>query len=204
MAEQPPAGEQQAEILCLPNPEWLAHSLTITGPPDQLAAFRKAACGGGHVPWMPDYNRLEEAWVHQLLAPPPAARGISVPGARIEARQMRDLIEILDLRMAERSQTISCPLDLNALVPVPAGLLRLGPDDPAVLAWMWENWGTTWMLRGVEEVPADRIGVPVPEGHAAVSYRFWSADWTPWRALSVVRRRWPALTLNVRVWAVAE
>jgi hypothetical protein len=213
MAEQPPAetaladdpaGGQRADILRLPNPDWLPHSLTVTGPPEPLAAFRQAACGCGQVPWLLDYDRLEEEWVHRLLAPPPAARGISVPGARIEARQMRDLIESLDVQAAERAPAVSCPLDLNALVPVPARLLRLGPDDPAVLAWMWENWGTTWMLRYVEEVPAGRAGGPVPPGQATVGYRFWSADWTPWRALAAVRTRWPALTLHVRVGAVTE
>ena len=204
MAERPHTSEQGADILCLPNPEWLPHCLTITGPPDQLAAFRKAACGCGQVPWLLDYDRLEEEWVHRLLAPPPAARGISVQGARIEARQMRDLIESLDGQAAERTHTVSCPLDLNALIPVPAGLLRLGPGDPAVLAWMWENWGTTWMLRCVEEMPAGPAVGPVPQGDAAICYRFWSADWTPWRALAAVRTRWPALTLHVRVGGVAE
>ena len=86
-------------------------------------------------------------------------------------------------------------------IPVPKPLLVLGPDDPAVLAWLWENWGTTWMLRGVEEVP---VGLPIPQDHGGVSYRFWSADWTPWRALSAVRTRWPALTLHITMRSVAE
>jgi hypothetical protein len=27
---------------------------------------------------------------------------------------------------------------------------------------------------------------------------FWSADWTPWRAIAQLRARWPALRLEVR------
>jgi len=87
------AGENRGEILCLPNPEWLPHLLTVTGPPEPLMAFRKAASGPGTIAWQRDYARLEEDWVYTLLAPAPAERGISVHGARIVASQMRALIE---------------------------------------------------------------------------------------------------------------
>jgi hypothetical protein len=193
------ARDHRREILCLPHPEWLAHRLTVTGPAAPLAAFRQAAAGPGAIPWQRDYARLAEDWVHALLAPPPAARGISVHGARIVASQMRALIETLETRAADHAQAARCPLDLNALVPVPDPLLRRGPEDPAVLAWLWENWGTTWMLRGVTLAPVGRTGGLPPPGHDAVSYRFWSADWTPWRALAAVRTRWPALALHVNV-----
>ncbi|HVC61581.1 MAG TPA: hypothetical protein VND19_14610 [Acetobacteraceae bacterium] len=199
-----PAGGGAGEILCLPNPEWLPHLLTVTGPSEQLAAFRKAASGPGTIAWQRDYARLEEDWVYTLLAPAPAARSISVHGARIVASQMRALIEILEIRAADRARDENCPLDLNALVPVPDKLLRLGPEDPAVLAWLWENWGTTWMLRDVAVAPVGRAGVPVPPGHDVISYRFWSADWTPWRALATVRTRWPALALHVKVLGITE
>ena len=106
---------------------------------------------------------------------------------------MVDSISTLMQRAADRARDESCPLDLNALVQVPDKLLRLGPEDPAVLAWLWENWGTTWMLRDVALAPVGRAGVVAAPGHDGVSYRFWSADWTPWRALATVRTRWPAL-----------
>ena len=198
------AGENRGEILCLPNPEWLPHLLTVTGPPEPLMAFRKAASGPGTIAWQRDYARLEEDWVYTLLAPAPAERGISVHGARIVASQMRALIEILEIRATDRARDESCPLDLNALVQVPDKLLRLGPEDPAVLAWLWENWGTTWMLRDVALAPVGRAGVVAAPGHDGVSYRFWSADWTPWRALATVRTRWPALALHVKVLGITE
>ena len=198
------AGENRGEILCLPNPEWLPHLLTVTGPPEPLMAFRKAASGPGTIAWQRDYARLEEDWVYTLLAPAPAERGISVHGARIVASQMRALIEILEIRATDRARDENCPLDLNALVPVPDKLLRLGPEDPAVLAWLWENWGTAWMLRDVALAPVGRAGVVAAPGHDGVSYRFWSADWTPWRALATVRTRWPALALHVKVLGITE
>ncbi len=43
-----------------------------------------------------------------------------------------------------------CPFDLHTLVPVPWPILRLGPDHPSAIDWMWTHWGTTWHLRRVE------------------------------------------------------
>jgi hypothetical protein len=54
-----------------------------------VAAFRAATAGSGAIAWQRDYEQLEEDWVHALLAPPPAERGISVHGARVVAGQMR-------------------------------------------------------------------------------------------------------------------
>ena len=52
--------------------------------------------------------------------------------------------------------------------------------------------------------PVGRAGVVAAPGHDGVSYRFWSADWTPWRALATVRTRWPALALHVKVLGITE
>jgi hypothetical protein len=169
-----------------------------------VAAFRAAAAGSGAIAWQRDHGRLEEDWVHALLALPPAERGISVHGARVVAGQMRELIETYEVRASDYARRRCCPLDLNALVPIPEKMLRLGPDDPAVLAWLWECWGTTWMLRDVESVPIGRAEIMIPDGDDAVRYRFWSADWTPWRALATVRARWPGLTLHVKMLGIAE
>ena len=142
--------------------------------------------------------------MNALLTPPPSERGISVEGARILAGQLRELVGEQDQRAAETAfGNTSCPFDLHALVPVPARLLRLGPDDPAAIAWLWENWGTTWALRGVEEFAAEGEA-PLPDDHDRVCYRFWSADWTPWRALASVRSRWPAISFHVSVRAISE
>jgi hypothetical protein len=200
----PPFYGAHSDILCLANPEWLPHILTISGPHAALAAFRRAAVGPGTIPWATDYGRLEEDWTLAMLTPPPSERGISVEGARILAGQLRERIEQQDQRAAEIAfASKDCPLDLHALVPVPGRILRLGPDDPAAMAWLWENWSTTWALRGVEAIQADQ-GALLPDGHGALRYRFWSADWTPWAALAAIRARWSSISIQVSVRAVSE
>lgn len=203
-APEPPQSGLSNDVLCLPNPEWLPHVLTVSGPHAQLGAFRLSAAGPGSIPWLADYDRLEEDWINAMLTPAPADRGISVEGARILARQLRERVEAQDQRAAEIAVGDGlCPLDLNALIPIPGRLLRLTPDDPVVVTWLWEHWGTSWALRGVEEIP----GVPeqpLPAGHACIGYRFWSADWTPWRVLSSVGSRFPSIRFHVSVRAVSE
>ena len=87
-----------------------------------------------------------------------------------------------------------CPFDLHALLPLPAALLRGGPDDPAALAWLWTHWGTTAALRQVRPI-TDGLpdAPPPPPGEAVFRVSFWSADWTPWRALVRLTTQWPAL-----------
>ena len=202
--EGPPQPGIPKTILCLPSPEWLPHMLTVSGPREDLAAFRLAAAGPGVIPWVTDYDRLEEDWVNALLTPPPFERGISVEGARILAGQLRERIEQQDQRAAEAAfGSLACPFDLHALVPVPSRILRLGPDDPPAIVWLWEHWTTTWALRGVEEIEADP-DLALPGGHGALRYRFWSADWPPWNALVAIRSRWPSISVQVSVRAVSE
>jgi hypothetical protein len=82
---------------------------------------------------------------------------------------------------------------------VPAALLRGGPDEPAALAWLWTHWGTTAALRHVrpitDSVPDEP---PLPPGKAAFRVSFWSADWTPWRALVQLAEQWPALRFTLQ------
>ncbi len=33
---------------------------------------------------------------------------------------------------------------------------------------------------------------------ARVAWQFWSADWTPWRAIVRLRQNWPGLMFDVR------
>jgi hypothetical protein len=80
------------------------------------------------------------------------------------------------------------------LVPVPWEVLRLGPDAPAAMCWLWENWGTTWPLRKVERLTPCGEG-----GGGAWRAGFWSADWTPWPAIAACRARWPGLAFRLRV-----
>jgi hypothetical protein len=193
------AAGEAADILCLPNPDWLPHILAITGAPAELEAFQRAATGPGVIPWQRDYSRLEEDWLHRLLAASPAERALSVYAARIAARELRDALEALEMRAADRPERNACPLDLNVLVPVPFKLLALEPDDPAVLGWLWAHWGTTWMLREIEIVTsASGTDVRAVAGHDVLRFRFFAADWTPWRALETIRVNWPALSFTLK------
>lgn len=183
------------------NPDWLHHRLSVTGPSGDVEAFRAAAAGAGAIPWHLDLDRTEEDLFHLLVAPPaPQQRTLSLDGARILARQLRDAVERRhQIALAQVGRSSACPFDLHALLPVPDAILRLGPDEPETLAWLWEHWGTP---EGLRQVAADRTASPErherASGQAAFRLSFWSADWTPWRALASLERRWPALRLAVR------
>jgi len=184
--------------LHLAHTDWLFHHLSVSGADRDVAAFRTAAAGPGDIPWHLDLDRLEEDWFHRLVAPPvPQQRSLSLDGARILAGQLRAAVARRhELAMAQGK---ACPLDLHALVPVPDDVLRRGPDDAMSLAWLWAHWGTTRALRQVVEDAAtqDRRRPPAG-GAAALHLTFWSADWTPWRALTRIAARWPALHFDLR------
>ncbi len=198
--------------LRLPHTDWLYHRLTITGPAEAVAGVRETAAGAGIIPWQLDLERMEEDLFHLLIAPPPPhARTLSVVGARVLAGQLRDAVERRHgLAVARVGRTgraggsRACPFDLHALLPVPDDVLRLGPDDAAARRWLWENWGTTQALRHVADDAAAGLhtrrppATPSALGEAVFAVTFWSADWTPWRALAQLAHRWSGLRLDVR------
>ncbi len=174
--------------------DWLHHRLDVSGPPADLAAFRQAAAGTGTVPWHLDLGRMEEDWFHRLASP--GRRTLSLQGARVLAGQLREAVERRHaLALARVGRGTACPFDLHALVPVPPAILRLGPDDPEALTWLWANWGTTEPLRHVRADPGPGRAQDQRE---IWRLGFWSADWTPWRALHRIRSDWPTLCLDAR------
>ena len=177
----------------LPQPDWLAHRLTVEGEAGDVAAFRLASCGSGIVPWHHDADRMAEDWFHLMLAPPPYRRSISVLGARVLAGQLRDAVWEAQARALARRDAKSSVFDLHAVIPVPPSLLRLGADAPASLDWLRLNWGTVWPLRRVEL----RTSPPGPCGSVSFACDFWSADWTPWPAIAALRLRFPTLSIGV-------
>ena len=208
-------GGHRHEPFQLCHTDWLHHRLLISGPEADLAALRAAAAGAGTVPWEVDFDRVEEDLFHLLAVPPaPAgslsapARSLSLAGARILAGQLREAAARRHaLAITQVGHSRACPFDLHTLLPVPAAMLRRGPDDPAALAWLWAHWGTTQTLRHVAEDAAAgatlqeratkhaREGAP---GEAVWVLTFWSADWTPWRALARLAAGWPALRFAAR------
>lgn len=171
--------------------DWLYHHLNVTGPAAALAAFRDVACGAGVIPWVLDFDRIEEDAFLRLAASP--QRTLSMEGARLLASELRGAVarrHVLAVGRVGRSR--ACPFDLHALLPVSGPVLRLGPDDPEALAWLWVHWGTTAALRHVALLPPGRAG------EEAFRVSFWSADWTPWRAITAMRDVWPGLLFDVR------
>jgi hypothetical protein len=200
-------GEAHAAPLWLAHTDWLYHRLTVAGPVTDLARFRAAAAGAGTVPWHLDLDRMAEDIFHLLAAPParagspvPPVRSLSLAGARILADQLcAAAARRQALAVARVGASRACPFDLQALLPVPPAVLRLGPDDPAALGWLWTHWGTTQPLRHVvEAVVSDAARREQPTTAAAWVVTFWSADWTPWRALVQMTARWPALRFEMR------
>jgi hypothetical protein len=194
------AGEGAADLLALPHPDWLYHHLRVTGDPGEVTACRTAGAGAGVIPWQHDLGPAAEDWFHLLVAPPaPQRRSLSLEGARILAGQLREAAEHRQRLAVERAAASrACPLDLHRLLPVPERLLRLGPDHPEARAWLWAHWGTTQALRGVVELPVPARGRPRSIDPGLLWLGFWSADWTPWRAILALRTRWPGLKIDVQ------
>ena len=178
--------------------DWLHHRLLVAGPAGTLAGFQTAARGAGTIPWQIDLDRMKEDLFLMLAAPPsPQRRRVSLAGARVLAGQLRDAAERRHgAAVARVGRSRACAFDLHALVPVPTSVLCLGPDHPEALAWLWMHWGTTAALRHVAAEPVLPRGA-APGDPATLHLAFWSADWTPWRALATVAARWPALRFDV-------
>ena len=187
---------EHGAVLCLDQPDWIQQTLRVSGPSRDVAALREAALGAGRIPWQLDLRRLEEDWTTRLMAMDATQRELSAREVRLLTRELRETVEARIWRKAGREEERSCPFDLHVLVPIPNDLLARGPGDPAVLQWLWENWGTTWGLRGVEDITA-LLRSRGLTGRDVAAYRFWSADWTPWRAIETLRVRWPTLSLTV-------
>lgn len=179
--------------------DWLRHRLVVTGSTIEVATFRDAASGAGTIPWCLDLDSLQEDWFHLLVSP--AGNELSLAGARVLAAQLREAVERRHaLAVSRVGRSCACPLDLHSLVPVPAAILALGPDHPDALSWQWQHWGTTEPLRHVVAEPAGSAArrPDATSSEAAWRLSFWSADWTPWRAIARVRADWPALRFDVR------
>jgi hypothetical protein len=192
-------------VLCLPTPDWLAHRLTVAGAAAALALFQDAACGPGVVPWRGGLAASAEGWFNRMVAVPVHARSISVAGAHSLADQLRDALAARHALACAAARQRACPLDLHALIPVPADLLDQGADDPRAIAWLWAHWGTTWPLRHVTAQPTGATGATgaavrrrLQDGQGRVVFRFHAADWSPWPALLAIRARWPALRFDLQ------
>lgn len=186
------------DALALPHTDWLRHELTITGSAAALARFAEAAAGPGAIPWAyPGLDLAAEDWFVALVHPPDGSRGLSVAAAKVLAGELREAVFQHQAKVRGQAGTSqACPFDLHRLVPVPAEILELGPDDRASIAWLHAHWGTRQALRQVRLI-AQRPGGTRGKG-AEQKLEFWAADWTPWAGFATLRRDWPALQFWLR------
>jgi hypothetical protein len=170
-----------------PPPDWLGHTLTVTGPAGSVGQFRTAARGPGTIPWHLDLVHEEV----RLLAPM-LSEGIE---ARLLARALREAIAANHDKVLA-GEGHDCPFDLHRLVPVPASILALGDDAAAARQWLWSHWGTVWPLRQVRIL--DRHADRRLRRTARFVVQFRSADWTPWQAIGRLRLDWSELNFDIR------
>lgn len=184
--------------MALPNTDWLRHTLTVSGPADDVGALRAAAAGAGVIPWHhPDLDAIEEDHRLALLRPPDGSPGLRPADAKVLASQLREAVENHHARVvAAIGRSRACHFDLHALVPVPATILRRGPDDAASLAWLRAHWGVIQPLRQVQRLTGREDGRL--RRSARLDYVFWSADWTPWAAFRALRQAWPRLIFDIQ------
>ena len=182
-----PLAPDAAPPLRLAHTDWLYHHLDIAGPETAVTTFTERAAGAGTIPWRLDLDQIEEDSFHALAG----ANALSLMGAQVLAGQLRDAVGRRHrLAVSRVGHSRACPFDVHSLLPVPDAILCLGPDHPDALSWLWTAWGTTDALRHVT-----RRSSCTP---TCLSLAFWSADWTPWRALATVRADWPDLRFTVR------
>jgi hypothetical protein len=193
--------EDAASAVWQPIPEpvdWLYNRLTVTGPAERVEDFRGAAAGPGVIPWTLDLAGLEEDFLLPMAAPQDGVRAISLAGAKLLARRLRDAVALNHQRALVRMATDrSCPFDLHRLLPIPASILALGPEESVSRDWLRTHWGVARPLRHVEALPTSLDGRKKRMGQLRVG--FWSADWSPWQAMARLRRAWPDLSLELRL-----
>jgi hypothetical protein len=174
--------------------DWWFHHLTISGPAVTVDSFAAAARGSGITPWQLDYAAIEDDIFVRAVSQPASRRGLTVEGCRILARQFREKVEVRQARAAALvGQSLACPFDLHALLPVPAAILLLGPTHPTAVSWLTAHWGITDRLRQVSLRDKATTGRRLPAGHKVTGYSFFANQETPDAAIAELATRWPTL-----------
>ncbi|MBP0495692.1 hypothetical protein [Roseomonas indoligenes] len=177
--------------------DWLWNVLTVGGPAERVEAFRAAAAGPGVVPWTLDLAAMEEEFLLPMAAPPDGVRAISLAGAKILARRLRDAAAANhQAALARMATDRTCPFDLHRLLPVPPAILALGPEEGESRGWLRAHWGVARPLRHGQVLPSTLDGRRKRMGQLRVG--FWSADWSPWAAVARLRRAWPGLSFELQ------
>ena len=144
---------------------------------------------------------------HLLIAPPGAGRSggspprrLSLPGARILAGQLRDAaVRRQELAAARVGLSRACAFDLHALCRCRRPCCGTAPT----IRRRWPGSGSIGARPSrcamSPRTPPPTNGARTPaKGEAAWVVTFWSANWTPWRALAQIAADWPALRFDTR------
>lgn len=179
---------------------WISHQLNVQGPVPALRSFEEAARGPGLIPWVFDTQRQEEDLFALLARVPVAQRGLSVRECHALARQLAQSAARARVQdMARRADGLSCPLDLNRLLPVPHTLLEAGETDPKALAWLRQHWGVASSLRRVTRRNNSGHHPAALKGQGRAEWSFYSLGGSPDAAIIHCQQRWRDLTFTLTV-----
>ncbi|MBB3175373.1 hypothetical protein FHR90_003228 [Endobacter medicaginis] len=174
---------------------WNRYELVLTGLPADIARFRDAARGPGGVPWPLDADHQHTTLMARLMA---GAGGAPLP------RHAEDLLRAIAQAQEARHARLlvacaspggGCLLDLNRLLPVPAGLLAWGPDHGAALDWLDRHWGTR---EAVRQIDLQETRDPRRHSRRRLRFRFWMLDGRPATLAASLLRAWPELEVTIR------
>ena len=73
------------------------------GPAEEVARFAAAAAGAGVIPWQLDLAALEEEFLLPMAAPPDGVPAISLTGAKLLARRLREAVALNHQRALART-----------------------------------------------------------------------------------------------------
>ena len=191
------AARTTAETIAEAGISWQWWHLVVHGPAEAVALFAAAARGPGFIPWRVDDSGFEEAVVAFAFGGPQRP-SLSVAECRILARQFRDAIEARRARNeGQAGRGARCPLDLQALLPVPPAVLRLGAAHPDAQAWLRRHWGVRDQPRHAQALEGRTAGKRLRQGHVPLVYGFFTEGPAPEAARLALQQRWPMLALRL-------
>ena len=175
---------------------WQWWHLVVHGPAEAVASFAAAGRGPGFIPWQVDDNGFEEEVVAFAFGGPQRP-SLSAAECRILARQFRDAIEARHARNERQvDRSMRCPLDLQALLPIPLAVLRLGAAHPDAEAWLRWHWGVLDQPRHAEALAGRTAGKRLRQGHVPLVYGFFTEGPAPEAARLALQEQWPTLVLR--------
>lgn len=189
------------ETLLQPHPDLVRCRLVVEADTSaQIDGFSAAVSGQAGIPWRLDFDHLEDEWFARIVMTnrPERAR-LSAEAARSLARSLRTAAERRnDAFLGGRAAP--APFDPMRVVPLPARVLSLGPDDPEAQSVMFDLWGIGREIRRVSLLNGRSVALRRLFGEPQRRFRwaveFWSPGWAPWRLIASLVEQHSALTIR--------